>query len=164
MAEKDYYKIIKSTFENLFNEKGETSLTITANTPLSNDLKNKISGHRDIIFSFLKEARPDISGFIEKDSSNSIIVIEIKDEKIKLDHIYQAKKYANLLEATFAFLVSTIEIPEEIKKLSKVTLDLLDIGYYNKLVLCHFDKNKNEIVDWFEKNPFTDKYKWKQFA
>lgn len=162
MKEKDYYEPVKAVFEQLFKEKGNVYLEITAEKPFSNKLKSEIT-HRDIIFYFLKEARPDITGFIKMSTySTRFIIIEIKDEALKLDHIYQTKKYLDLLDAWFVFLVSTEEIPEELKKLSKTIFPLLSTSYYmKKFLLCQFDKNSNQIVDWYEENPFEKEYLWK---
>ncbi len=164
MNEKKYYEPIRKEFEELFKDKGEISLEITANKKFSNNLKAQISNHREIIFYFLKEAAPDISGFRKRDLRIYSIVIEIKDEVIKLDHIYQTRKYAELFDAKFAFLVSTQEIPEEIKKLSKAVRSLLSLPYSyppKRLVMVQFNKDTNKFVDWFEENPFKDEYLWK---
>ncbi|MBI3842487.1 MAG: hypothetical protein HY295_05025 [Thaumarchaeota archaeon] len=160
--EKDYYEPVKEAFERLFKEKGQVHLEITADKPFSNKLKSEIT-HRDIIFYFLKEARPDITGFIKMGTySTRFIIVEIKDEAIKLDHIYQTRKYAELVGAEFVFLVSAEEIPDEIKKLAHVAFALLSLPYsYKKLILCQFDKNSNQIIDWYEENPFEKEYIWK---
>jgi hypothetical protein len=161
MKERDYYEPVKSAFEQLFKEKGSAYLEITADKPLSNKLKAEIR-NRDIIFSFLREARPDITGFLKKDEySTKFIIIEIKDEAIKLDHIYQTRKYAELIDASTVFLVSTVEIPEEIKKLSHIVFTLLSLPSYKKVILCHYNDDSKQIVDWYEKNPFEDDYFWK---
>lgn len=161
MGEKDYYEPVKKELERLFSQKGQTYLEITADKPFSNKLKAEIK-NRDIIFSFLKEARPDITGYYKKDYSTHFIVVEIKDEIIKLDHIFQTKKYAELLGAYFIFLVSTKEIPDEIKKLHHVIFSLLSMVYtYNRIVLCQYDETTNQIVDWYEKNPFEEESHWK---
>lgn len=161
MNEKKYYEPIRKEFEELFKDKGEISLEITANKKFSNKLKAQISHQREIIFYFLKEAAPDILGFRKRDCGIDFIVIEVKDEVIKLDHIFQTRKYAELFDAKFAFLVSTQEIPEEIKKLSKVVYPLLSLPAYKKLILVHFNKETNQFVDWFEENPFKNEYLWR---
>lgn len=161
MSEKDYYEAIKKYFEDLFNAKGETYLEITASKTFSNKLKKEIPDHRHIIFYFLKDVAPDILGFIKRDYRIEFIVVEVKDEVLKLDHIYQARKYAELFDAKFAFLISTQEIPEEIKKLSKIVYSLLLLPAYKKLVLAQFDKDTNKIVDWYEENPFEKEYYWR---
>jgi len=46
----------------------------------SNVLQSQIDSSRDLIFAFLKEAAPDITDFVKKDSSSprEFIVVEIK--------------------------------------------------------------------------------------
>ncbi len=163
MKERDYYKPIKTAFEKLFKEKGEVYLEITADKPLSNKLKSEVNDHRGIVFYFLKEARPDICGYFMKDSnSKRFIIIEIKNTPLKLDDIHQTRKYAELLEGYFVFLVSTKEIPEEIKKLHKSAHSLLSLPYcYERIFLCQYDEKSEQIVDWFENNVFEIDYKWK---
>ena len=42
------------------------------------------------------------------------MVVEVKNEVIKLEDIYQTKKYADLFDAKYALLISPEEIPEEL--------------------------------------------------
>ena len=106
------------------------------------------------MFYFLKDVAPDITGFIEEDVLTKFIVVEIKNEPIKLDHIYQVRKYAELFEARYGLLVSTKEIPEEIKRLSKVVHSLLSLPAYETLTLVKFNEETREFDEWFPKNPF----------
>jgi hypothetical protein len=73
-------------------EKKEESKSERADKKFSNKLKAEIRDYRHIIFYFLKEVAPDITGFIKKDYSSDFIVIEVKAEAVKLDHIYQTRK------------------------------------------------------------------------
>lgn len=154
--ERDYYEPIKTKLEELLGGKfGNFHLEITADKKFTNKLKAEIRPERDIIFHFLKEAAPDITGFIKREYSSDFIVIEIKNEEIKIDNIYQARKYAELFNANYAVLISTKEIPEEIKRLSKVVYSLLSGGYgYEKMTLAYFDAERGNFVEWLEKNPF----------
>ncbi|MBA7697299.1 hypothetical protein ES703_105962 [subsurface metagenome] len=154
--EKDYYPIIKRAFVELFESKGlRAYFEITANKKPSNELKSKIPDRRQIIFNFLKDVTPDITGYIEKDGRTDFVIIEIKNGQIKLDHIYQARKYADLFEAKFEFLVSTEEIPEEIKRLSKVVDPLVSApNSYQSRTLVYFDEETQSFKDWYPKNPF----------
>lgn len=161
MSEKDYYEPIKNEFEKLFKAKGDVHLEITANKNFSNKLKEQIPDSRHIIFYFLKDVAPDISGFIRKDYGSNFIVIEVKDEILKLDHIYQVRKYAELFDAKFGFLVSTDQIPEEIKRLSKVVYTLLSLPAYKKLILVRFTKETKKLEDWYPENPFENEYYWR---
>ena len=137
---------------------GTAHLEITANKVYSNKVKAEIPDDREIIFNFLREAPPDILGFVKSgilgiDLDTDFVVIEVKDEILKIDHIYQARKYAELFNAEHAFLISTKEIPEELKRLSKVVTSLLDLPN-SKLVLAQFDARNSKVVDWYEENPF----------
>ena len=105
--EKEYYEAIKTNLEQLLAARSVPfHLEITADKKFSNELKAHIEPNRDIIFHFLKEAAPDITGFIKKSHFPDFIVVEVKKETIKLDDIYQAKKYQDLFNAKFTFLVS----------------------------------------------------------
>lgn len=156
--ERDYYEPIKTKLEELIKTKfSNHHLEITADKKFTNKLKAEISphGHRDIIFHFLREAAPDITGFIKGEYSSDFIVIEIKNEEIKIDDIYQTRKYAELFNAKYALLISTKEIPEEIKRLSKVVYSFLSGGYaYERITLVYFDAESGNFIEWFEKNPF----------
>ncbi len=160
MLEKDYYQIIKNKVERILSEKfSNFYLEITANKKFSNMIKAEIGSGKDIIFHFLKEASPDITGFIKKDSLTDFIVIEIKKDKIKLDHIYQTKKYRELFDAKFAILVSLESIPEEIKRLDKVMHELLHSSSYLKsFTLVHFDEKSSNFTEWYPENPFLRTY------
>lgn len=157
MAEKDYYQPIKSYLERLLREQGcEFHLEITAAKKFSNTLKRGVASHRNIVFHFLRDAAPDIAGFIKGKYSVDFVVVEIKDQKLKLDNIYQARKYAELLDAKYAILVSTVEIPEEIKRLQQSVYALLSLPASKTLALARFDRETNALVDWFPKNPFDN--------
>lgn len=162
--EKEYYPIIKAKLEELLKRKTQDFyLEITANKKFSNSLKAEVRRDRDIIFHFLKEASPDITGFIKKSEySSDFIVVEFKREKIKLDDIYQTKKYKDLFAAKLAFLVSLEPIPEEIKRLHKVTFSLLSTpSIYEAFLLVHFGEENGEFMEWYPENPFDKDTYWK---
>lgn len=158
LVERDHYEPIRKSLEYLLSEKNkEFYLEITADRKFSNKLKAAINehGNRDIIFSFLKDAVPDITGFVKDQHSHAIIVVEVKKTAIKLDDIYQTKKYAELFNAKYALLISTTEIPEEIKRLSKVVYKLISGGQgYEKIALVQYDPDSRKFTEWFERSPF----------
>jgi len=162
-TEQSYYPVIKQKIFELFQSKGrEIYLEITANKRFSNRIKSKIPESRQIIFSFLGDVRPDITGFIVEDIFSDFVIIEIKNERLKLGHIYQARKYADLFEAKFTFLVSSKEIPVEIERLAKVTHSLLYAStIYKSLALTHFDTETESFEDWYPENPFEKEYYWR---
>lgn len=128
-------------------------LEITAKKHFSNSLKAKVPKGREIIFRFLKEAFPDMTGYVEREYYSEFIVVEIKAEELKLDDIYQARKYADLFDARYVLLISTEEIPEEIRRLSEVAWSMLQLTV-NRITLVHFDPARNEFKGWLPENPF----------
>ena len=153
--EKDYYQSLKSRLEELLKSIfGEFHLEITAKKTFSNKLKAEIPEHRNLIFHFLKEAPPDIAGFITNQYTTDFFVAEFKKEILRLEDIYQARKYSELFDAKYALLITTEEIPEELKRLSKIIHSLLSLPGYNKLTLVRFDEQQEQFVDWFKENPF----------
>lgn len=161
--EAEYYPLIKAKLEELLKTKTINSyLEITASKKFSNKLKAEIREGRDIIFLFLKEASPDITGFIKKDSWADFIVIEFKRDKIKLDDIYQTRKYRDLFDAKFVFLISLNPIPEEIKRLHKTTYEILSMPHYSyAFVLVQFDEKVGNFIEWYPENPFEKDTYWK---
>jgi hypothetical protein len=107
---------------------------------------------------------PDITGYIESGILPGFIVVEVKKDKIELDDIYQLKKYSDLFDAKFSFLISLKPIPAEIKQLCQVTFLLTKLrggDIYRAFALAQFDANSKEFVEWFEENPFAESIYWK---
>ena len=161
--EEECYEIVKEKLSEQFKEKGvNVYLEVTSRGTFSNELKNKIPRGKEVIFLFLRKVAPDITGFVEGTVLPGFIVVEVKRGKLELDDIYQLKKYADLFEARFAFLVSLEPIPVEIKRLQEVLYLLTKLKEtYQAFVLTHFDKNTEEFVEWFEENPFTSPIYWR---
>ena len=156
--EKDYYPGLKALLEGILNPTfSEFHVEITATKTFGNKLKAEIPEHRNLIFHFLKEAPPDITGFIKQQYTTDFLVAEFKKETLRLDDIYQARKYAELFDAKYALLITTEEIPEELKRLCKIVYSLLSLPAYRKLTLVQFDEHREQFVDWFEENPFLMK-------
>jgi len=160
--EKEYYPLIKAKLEQFLNTKcANCHLEITANKKFSDKLKGEIRQGRDIIFPFLKEASPDITGFIKNKYSSDFVVLEFKRQKIKLDDIYQTRKYMDLFGARLAILASLRPIPEEIKRLNKVTYQLLSTqSIHSTFVLSCFNEESKEFVEWYPENPFEKDSFW----
>lgn len=162
--EREFHEIIKRSMEKLIKKKTTNfHLEITAEKKFSNKLKGEISPGREIIFSFLKKAPPDITGFIKRDPLSHFIAIEVKNREIRIDDIYQIKKYKDLFNAKFAFLISTKPIPEEIKRILRIIPPLCP-SLLETLVLVRFDESKlmeehiqgppNPFTDWYPEDPF----------
>jgi len=161
--EEEYYIPIKTKIEELLSDRvNNFHLEITANKKFTNELKAEIGQGRDIVFKFLKEALPDITGFIKSEHFSDFIVVEFKKGKIKLDDIYQTKKYRDLFDAKFEFLISLEPIPEEIKRLHKVLYELLSTPHYlHAFALARFNEKVVKFVEWYPENPFKKDTCWK---
>ena len=95
MKEREYYEIIRDRLTELLGSQPDSfHLEITADKRFSNILKEGIGQYREIIFYFLREAAPDITGFIKKQYSTEFIVVEVKRDIVKIEDIYQTRKYA----------------------------------------------------------------------
>jgi len=159
MRESDYYNSIKEKIKTLFKQKGINSyLEVTASTGLSSYLRKATPKQiRVLTFPFLKK-KPDIVGFVKKDFGNDIVVVEVK-EKIKIDDIYQAKLYKELLDARYSFLVSLTPIPVEIEDLCRENYNILHSAQdsiYRFFVIVEFNIERNQFENWIEKNPFEE--------
>lgn len=154
-GEAAYYPIVKDWLEEWLKQYFTGHhLEITAQGKFSSMLKMQIPQHRDIIFAFLKGAVPDITGFVIKNHTREFIVVEFKNGAIKLDDIYQTRKYAELFDAHYALLVSTEEIPAEIIKLSTVVSPyLLALPAYGKLTFVHLSEDTKSST-WLPDFPF----------
>ena len=154
--EREYYEPVQHCLRGLLSESFPSHhLEITADRGFSNQIKAEVRSGRDIVFNFLRETRPDIAGFVQEQYSTEFVVVEVKAQNLVLDHIYQARRYAELLDAKYALLVTTEEIPEEIKRLSQVVYSLLSYSGSRRLSLVRFDPDAGAFVDWFPANPFA---------
>jgi hypothetical protein len=157
IGERTLYEPVKVWLEQILKQKyASFHLEVTAFGHFSNVLQSQIADYRELLFAFLNEAAPDITGFVKMDSSSlrEFIVAEIKAAPIKLDDIYQTRKYAELFDAKDALLLSTSEIPERITRLSRVVPSLLTLhGGYGKVTLVRFEDNGSRVT-WFPEIPF----------
>ena len=157
--EEHYYDLIAEELARLFKEKGvNVHLEITARREMSDELKARIPRNMDVALLFLKKVRPDITGHAE---DKGFVVVEVK-KRADLDAIYQLKKYVDLLDARFAFLVSLEPIPEDLKRLLDrlFLIPKLKSSIHHVFVLTYFDVENRRFVEWFEEDPFSKNIYW----
>lgn len=147
--EAKYYEPIKKKLEQFLEGKLECDFEITANKFLSRDLQDKIWPDRKL--PALGREVPDITGYTSKED---VIIIEIKREIIKLDDIYQARKYAELFNSKYGFLISTEKLPSKIKQLSNVVDSLLSLPKGGKLNICRYKTSSKSLTEWYPDEPF----------
>ena len=82
---------------------------------------------------------PDITGFIKRYGHKEIITVEVKKGKIKLKHVFQAKKYGELYKSPYCLLISPKAIPEKIRRfLLKRTEITRYLGGQHQVIIAKF--------------------------
>lgn len=159
VRESEVYPLLLDELERKFKPKtpigGSYHLELTFTGEFSNSLKREV--HHDIVFSFLKRTSPDITGFLKSIFGTDFITVEIKRRKLVLEDIYQAKRYADLFNAKYGFLLSSKPVPEEIKRLANVS-SILRKSKGGDIRMAQFDENTGKIFDytWFPANQFEE--------
>ncbi|MFO8037530.1 MAG: hypothetical protein R6U57_12985 [Anaerolineales bacterium] len=161
-TEKQYYELLKASMEEAFLTKVDSvHFEITANRQFTNQLKSEIPSNRDIIFCFLQTSAPDITGFVRREVGVDFIVVELKTQPLRLQDIYQTRRYADLFQSKFAFLVSLQPIREEIKRLHEVVDELLNFPtIYREFTLLQFEPEDEKLLGWYPRNPFKTDWFW----
>ena len=163
--EKQLYRPVENALMACFSkvEKRRTIHIESTDRGFSEAIKRSVPQGKEIVFSFFKDAKPDLTGYLSDGTSNELMVVEIKDAKIQLKDIYQAKRYKELLGARYGFVVSSYRIPEELKRLCSVAPAILNSfgDHHAFLVLAHF--SDGIFHDWFPENYFeTWSRHWQQ--
>ena len=169
LLERDLYEPVRGYLINMLKRKySNFHLEVTANGNYSETLKHVV--RHDIVFSFLKTASPDLTGYILKRGVNLRVVrssdvedfmtVEVKLEKIKLRDIFQAKMYGDLFYARYALLVSPDIIGEEIRRLQEKLYILNRFRnwkvYVGQVLVEQSDKSIIKVKDsiWCPETPF----------
>jgi hypothetical protein len=166
MTEADLYEPVVSCLRDAFAAVGRNvHLEIGATTGLSEQVKRAIPEGKEIVFSFLRQHRPDIIDVIEGAPPLSrLFIAEVKLKSLTLENVYQAKRYKDLLEAKGGFLVTVQPIPEDLRRLCAQNWDILSSASdsaYKFLAICRFGIATGKFIDWFRENPFQKEHFWK---
>ena len=136
---------LQKELEKFVGTEGKVHLEVTANGRFSEDLKEALD---DRALGILRVERfsPDLTGFVQRRDSTlrDLITVEIKPDKIKINHIYRAKLYADVLNARYGLLVSPRKIPEEIRRF---VADRYSILYRSSgpLIIAQFDRASSKF-------------------
>ena len=157
-SEKSLYVPIRRFLHDYFSSKfGNCHIDITAGGHFEEALKCRV--RHDIIFTFLgKKASPDLTGFIQNEYGiKDYIVVEVKRNKVTLQDIYQTKMYGDLFEAKYAFLISPMPVPEEIKRLDKNLFILHRFMSGWRVCIGQWSEVFNEVIEdsWFPESPLA---------
>lgn len=163
MIEAELYEPVMSCLRSSFAAVGKNvNLEIAATRGLSEQVKRAIPKGSEIVFSFLRQHRPDIIGVIEGGGLN-LVVAEVKAKSLTLDDVYQAKQYKEVLGARCGFLVTVDPIPEDLRRMCEQNWDILSSASnsaYKFLAICQFDIAAGKFIDWFRDDPFQQAYFW----
>jgi hypothetical protein len=165
MKEAALYTIVAERLMRHFVDAGSNTVRVEVTAAgFPEKIKEAIPEHRNIIFSFLKSSRPDITGVIsDNNGGHHLMVAEIKTSPLELKDVYQTKRYKDLLCAPYAFLISTQEIPIALKRVCSLNPPamLSSVGDpFGFLALARFFDNAREFHDWFPQNYFADEHRW----
>ena len=136
----------------------------TSSKIFSNKLQ-RVFDDEALFFLKVEGVYPDITGYIAPPTlpqffdytDCKIIVVEVKDEEIKIKHIYQVKQQAEFLRADYAFLISSEEISPRIIRFMGKRPEILFFTSWNpktrartikRILIAQFDeKNKSVRLD-----------------
>jgi hypothetical protein len=161
MAEADLYDPVQLKLSEELTGKVSKFWLETSARGFSERIKAAIPPGREIIFNFLRY-KPDIMGLVEREYQKDLLTVEVKEKTLKIDDIYQAKMYKEVLGARYGFLVSAAPIPEELKRLCRTTFSILhsiDDHTFRFLAIAQFHP-VGGFIDWFEENPFDKEFFW----
>jgi len=117
MSEESLYNSVLDALKKRFMTLGDVHLEITAKK-FSYEMKQELDDYSLFILN-IEKMSPDLTGFIRNKAkfgkSKPIIVVEIK-KRPTLKDIYQTKRYAEILNATYALLISPKKFSPERRK------------------------------------------------
>lgn len=160
--EEQLYEPIKDFLYEKFSQFGKCELEIT-----SKKITEKVKKWLDdpaLYFIRVEKKLPDIIGRFKPDGSKKLpygfheglIITEVKNKEPTVKNITQIKSYAEMFDATFAYLISSKAMIEEIQRFLSKRYLLLSYGAYRKVYIGKFDV-VNGVIDeaaWYPDNPF----------
>jgi len=118
LTEEELYDLVSEVLELKFRALGDVHLEITATGRFSEKMKDELEDYSLFILN-IERMSPDLTGFISDEEkfgkSKPIIVVEVK-KRSTLKDIYQTKRYAEILKATYALLISPEKLSPERRK------------------------------------------------
>jgi hypothetical protein len=161
--ESDLYEPVKQALEKLLAASTDIHVEITANGI------SKVSQRRldDAAFLFLKseKTQPDIMGYLLEEVSpfglelakrghRATVIAEIKNDEIRIPDIYQAKRYAEVFDADYAFLISSEDVSEDVKRFVRNRPNVLKYQHTDgprEIIYGHYESKSKQIgIESFE--------------
>ena len=139
-TEEELYSSISEALKAKFMKLGDVHLEITAKGKFSEKMKNELEDYSLFILN-IERMSPDLTGFITNKEkfgkSKPIIVVEVK-KRLALKDIYQTKRYAEILNATYALLISPQILSSERRKFLMKRREELTRFYPGKQILIGY--------------------------
>jgi hypothetical protein len=141
--EKPLYEPIKTALERVFSCLGECYLEITAEG-FSDRLKRAFD---DVALYMVRVEGfyPDISGYVRRENSSDIIVVEVKPKEPMVKDIFQTKDYAEVFNARYAILTSPRTISEERRRLIMKRKEITSRYPRDPVVLAQFRNTEQDF-------------------
>jgi hypothetical protein len=129
MSEKDLYVPIKDYFSDVlaFNFNIDINCYVTDQV-IPQEILNVSKSVQEVENQY--SYKPDLMFYIP--SSKEIGIIEVKDDPLNLNDIYQAKRYSEIIEADYSFLISDNNFLNDDDQLIKNTEMSHIFNYYTK--------------------------------
>lgn len=167
MSEEELYDPVKEYFYKKFSQFGKCEFEITS-TKIPEKVKKWLDDPA-LHFIRVEKKLPDIIGRFKPDRSKKLpygfyeglIITEVKDKEPTVKDITQIKSYAEIFDATFAYLISSKAMIEEVQRfLSKRPLLLYYYGTSRKVYIGKYTLIGGiDETAWYPKNPFPIKEK-----
>jgi len=141
--EEALYEPIKNALWEAFIHLGDCHLEVTYRG-LSNQLQRCLD---DFALFYIKIDKqiPDITGFVKTTYGKEIVTVEVKSRIRKINDFFQAKRYAEVFDAKYAFLVSSETIPEQIRRFIKKRSTIYSFSYNKRVIIAQFDETIQEF-------------------
>lgn len=164
-GEEKLYELIIYALEENFSQLGECYLENTSQK-FSEKLKNQLDDYSLFILS-VEKMSPDVTGYVIPKGMGAgtkhIIIAEVK-KKPTLKDIYQTKRYAEILNASYALLISPSKLSPErrrflIKRKEQITQFFLNkqilIGQFHQQMPKNFIRIDKELY-YNVREPFRE--------
>jgi hypothetical protein len=142
--EKSLYEPIKRALERVFSCLGECYLEVTAEKKFSDHLK-RVFDDVSLYMVRVESFYPDISGYVKRENSTDIIIVEVKPREPMVKDIFQAKDYAEVFNAKYAILASPRTISEERRRLIMKRKEIISRYPKDPVVLTQFRQAEEDF-------------------
>lgn len=142
--EEHLYEPIKNTLWDIFLSAALDCYLEVTDKGLSNKLQRSLD---DFALFYIKidKQYPDITGFVKTSYGKEIITVEVKRRIRKINDFFQAKRYGEVFNAKYSFLISSDPMPEQIRRFIKKRSAIYYYSYQKQLLIAQFDETIQEF-------------------